>query len=147
MRFCFLSESTVVDCTGTVPMILREGAVTLEMLRRVAPETMIYRRGNDEAPRSPGLKHRHYSPNARVFLIDSQLRTPNSGRNAFIGLNIPNSDYELIKVCESADEYAASLFEFFRECDQRKIEAIYCEIVDESGIGAALMDRLRRAAE
>jgi L-threonylcarbamoyladenylate synthase len=52
-----------------------------------------------------------------------------------------------MKVCADADEYARSLFEFFRECDRAGISKIYCESVEEVGIGTALMDRVRRAAE
>ena len=62
-------ESTVVDCTSDVPLILRSGAVSLEDLRRVVPETKIYRINKSEPAKSPGLKHRHYSPAAKVVLI------------------------------------------------------------------------------
>ncbi|MEJ7848023.1 MAG: L-threonylcarbamoyladenylate synthase [Pyrinomonadaceae bacterium] len=146
-------ESTVVDCSNGVPMLLRTGAVSLEMLRRIVPETRINMPHADEAPRSPGLKHKHYAPNARVILVDfkseiSDLKFEISDPEfqAFIGLNKPKQKFELMKVCVSIEEYAASFFEFFRECDRRKIDNIYCEVVNETGIGAALMDRLRRAA-
>ena len=56
-------------------------------------------------------------------------------------------EFDLIKICASVEEYAHEVFAFFRECDARKIETIYCETVEEKGIGLALMDRLRRAAE
>lgn len=146
-------ESTVVDCTGDVPMLLRTGAVSLEMLRWIVPEIQIYQPHADEVPRSPGLKHKHYAPDARVILVDFKSEISNlkfeiadSGFKAFIGLNKPEADFELLKICSTAEEYAASFFEFFRECDRLKIDAIYCEAVEEVGIGTALMDRLRRAA-
>ncbi len=146
-------ESTVVDCSGDVPMLLRTGAVSLEMLRRIVPETRIYQAAEDEAPRSPGLKHKHYAPNARVILVnfDSQISNfkfeiSDLLSRSFIGLNKPDADFELVKICSSVEEYASSFFEFFRECDRRKIDTIYCETVAEGGIGAALMDRLHRAA-
>ncbi|HEX9961552.1 MAG TPA: L-threonylcarbamoyladenylate synthase, partial [Pyrinomonadaceae bacterium] len=62
-------ESTVVDCTSNVPLVLRAGAVTLEDLRKIVPETRIYRVKENEAVKSPGLRHRHYSPRAKVILI------------------------------------------------------------------------------
>jgi L-threonylcarbamoyladenylate synthase len=62
-------------------------------------------------------------------------------------LNEPEVNFSLVKICDSVEDYAHSLFEFFRECDRQGIDAIYCETVEETGIGAALMDRLRRAAE
>ena len=139
-------ESTVVDCTSDVPLILRSGAITLEDLREVVPETQIYKISNNEMPKSPGLRHRHYSPRARVILIpDSKFQIPDF--SAFIGLNKPNEKFDFMKICSSTEDYAHEVFAFFRECDARNIKIIYCETVGENGIGLALMDRLSRAAE
>lgn len=146
-------ESTVVDCTGSVPLILRAGAISLEALRRIVRETKVYQPQKGEAVRSPGLKHRHYSPNARVVLIpdsksqipDSELKAQNS--KAFIGLNEPEEKFDLKKICATPEEYAHEVFAFFRRCDKYSIKTIYCETIPEKGIGAALMDRLRRAGE
>ena len=138
-------ESTVVDCTSDVPLILRSGAISLEQLQKIVPETENYQIKKDEIVRSPGLKHRHYSPQAKVVLIsDSKFQISNS--SAFIGLHQPKLKFELVKICAAAEEYGHEVFAFFRECDRAGIETIYCEIVEEKGIGAALMDRLRRAS-
>jgi len=140
-------ESTVVDCTSEIPLILRSGAVTLEELQKIVPKTQIYQVKKDEIIRSPGLKHRHYSPRAKVVLIspESEVQSPKS--KAFIGLSEIEGDFLPVKICHSTEEYAHEVFAFFRECDARGIEEIYCEIVAEKGIGLALMDRLKRAAE
>lgn len=140
-------ESTVVDCTGDAPIILRTGAVTLEDLQRVAPHTKLADAHSAEIKRSPGTRYKHYAPRARVALI--QLFNPiNVAQNsAFIGLNEPPSEFELKKVCSSVEEYAHELFAFFRECDRQQIKTIYCEITTEKKIGSALMDRLQRAAD
>ncbi|MCY7345921.1 MAG: threonylcarbamoyl-AMP synthase [Pyrinomonadaceae bacterium] len=140
-------ESTVVDCTSDVPLILRCGAVTLENLQKIIPETRLYRASNNEPPKSPGLKHRHYSPSAKVVLVNGKWKMENGKSKAFIGLNEPEENFELIKICASVEEYAHEVFAFFRGCDHRNIETIYCQTVSEKGIGAALMDRLRRASE
>ena len=148
-------ESTVVDCTSDTPLILRSGAITLEDLRKIIPETRLYQIRDDEQPKSPGLRHRHYSPAARVVLMpDSRCRIPDSKfqiadseSSAFIGLNAPDRSFDSLKICASVEEYAHEVFAFFRECDRRNIKTIYCEAVAEKGIGAALMDRLRRAAQ
>ena len=140
-------ESTVVDCTSDVPLILRSGAVTLEDLQKIIPETRIYHISKNESPKSPGLKHRHYSPLAQVVLVDGKWKTENGKSKAFIGLNEPEESFELMKICRSVEEYAHEVFAFFRECDHRNIETIYCQTVSEKGIGAALVDRLRRASE
>ena len=139
-------ESTVVDCISDVPLILRTGAITLEELREIVPGTQLYKLQKDEPPKSPGLKHRHYSPNASVILIpDSKFQILDSG--AFIGLNKPDGKFDSVKICSSIEEYAHSVFAFFRKCDAQEIETIYCETVEENGIGLALMDRLKRASE
>ena len=140
-------ESTVVDCTSDIPLILRSGAVTLEQLQKIIPETRSYKLQKNESPKSPGLKHRHYSPQAKVVLIrNSKFKIQNSN-SAFIGVTEPEQNFELVKICASVEEYAHEVFAFFRECDAKKIETIYCESVEEKGIGLALMDRLGRAAE
>ena len=141
-------ESTVVDCTSEIPLVLRSGAVTLEQLQSVIPETRLYEMPAGEPPKSPGLKHKHYSPRARVFLIGNvggqKGRIDNA---AFIGLREPYEEFDLVKVCSSVEEYAREVFAFFREADARNLEMIFCQKVEEKGIGLALMDRLRRAAE
>ncbi len=140
-------ESTVVDCTSEIPLILRSGAITLEDLRKIIPETQIYRVKENEAARSPGLKHRHYSPRAKVVLVQSSKFKVQSSKAAFIGFKMPEIDFDLVKICDSVEEYAHFVFDFFRRCDAAKIETIYCEAVEEKGIGLALMDRLKRAAQ
>jgi L-threonylcarbamoyladenylate synthase len=140
-------ESTVVDCTANVPLVLRSGAISLEELQKHVPETEIYHVKKDEAVKSPGLKHRHYSPRARVVLMSPGSRVPSPESRAFIGLSVPPAKFELMKICVSTEEYAHEIFAFFRRCDHAGIETIYCETVEEKGIGRALMDRLRRASE
>lgn len=140
-------ESTVVDVTSEVPLLLRAGAVSLEDLRRVVPETRRYEPAAGEAVRSPGLKHRHYSPSAKVVLV-SKLdldAVEDASTAAFIGISTPTAAFGLSKVCADVNQYAHEVFAFFRDCDHRGIKTIYCESVNETGLGAALMDRLRRA--
>ncbi|HLM00245.1 MAG TPA: L-threonylcarbamoyladenylate synthase [Pyrinomonadaceae bacterium] len=146
-------ESTVVDCTSHAPLILRAGAITLEALQKIVPETALYQVKENEAAKSPGLKHRHYSPRARVILISnpaceiSNSEFPISDSSAFIGLENPDKEFDLMKVCRSIEEYAREVFNFFRECDRRGIKTIYCQAVEEKGIGLALMDRLKRSSQ
>ncbi|CAN5607380.1 L-threonylcarbamoyladenylate synthase [soil metagenome] len=139
-------ESTVLDCTSEIPLVLRSGAITLEQVQKVEPKTRLYKLSEMETPKSPGLKHRHYSPRAEVILISNfKFQIPDS--SAFIGLNEPREKFDLIKVCKSIEDYAHSVFAFFRECDRENIKTIYCETVEEKGIGLALMDRLKRASQ
>ena len=71
-------ESTVVDCTGRVPEVLRTGAITLEQLKKIVPATRIGVRKKGKAPKSPGMKYRHYSPRARVVIVSEpdEIRSP-----------------------------------------------------------------------
>lgn len=140
-------ESTVVDCTSDVPLVLRSGAITLEQLRRIVPETEVYNLKKDETAKSPGLKHRHYSPRARVILTNGKWRMEDGKSRAFIGLALPSEKFDSVNICASVEDYAHSVFDFFRQCDRAGIVEIYCQTVEEIGIGAALMDRLKRAAE
>lgn len=141
-------ESTVVDCTSETPLVLRAGAISLEQLQAVVSETKLYQVKENEAVRSPGLKHKHYAPKAKVRLIpNSKFQIPNSEKSAFIGLNQPQNEFDLVKIFSSVEKYAHEVFNFFRECDRNNIEIIYCETVEEKGIGLALMDRLRRASQ
>ena len=66
---------------------------------------------------------------------------------AYIGLSRPAAKFEREQICSTVEEYAHSLFEFFRECDRAGVQTIYCERINETGIGVALMDRMRRAAD
>ncbi len=138
-------ESTVVDCTEAVPVMLRAGAISLAELQAAVPETMAFDGSKSDAARSPGMRHRHYSPRANVKLTGDVSVVPDSA--AYIGLSRPNETYRRIRICSDVNDYARSVFEFFRECDRSGVETIVCEAVNENGIGAALMDRLRRAAE
>lgn len=139
-------ESTVVDCTGKTPVILRAGGVTLEQLRLVVPSARLQKQ-QTKVPKSPGLKYRHYSPLAYVFIVSGMEETVPMKSSAYIGLRSrAKSEFGMKKICRNEMEYARSLFHFFRECDSRRIQTIYCEQVSESGIGLALMDRIRKAS-
>jgi L-threonylcarbamoyladenylate synthase len=138
-------ESTVVDCTGESPVVLRAGSVSLEQIREVIPNVSQFSASDTESFRSPGMKYRHYSPRARVVL---DLPTSTDASSGFIGLRTPSSgEFGHATICGDVSEYARSLYEFFRECDRLGIQTIYCEPVSEDGIGMALMDRIRRAAD
>ncbi|MBS1811060.1 MAG: threonylcarbamoyl-AMP synthase [Acidobacteria bacterium] len=141
-------ESTVVDCSGSVPVLLRAGAITLEQLQEIVPITRLAQWNASEPTRSPGLKYKHYSPQARVEITVDPRTNQSSTESAFIGLHQPSAtaDFKRVKVCQTIEEYAQSLFQFFRECDALGIEVIYCEAVSETGLGLALMDRIKRAA-
>ena len=141
-------ESTVVDCTGKVPLILRAGGITLEQLRAVIPETCVAADDDSGAPKSPGTKYRHYSPRAQVFVANFPQHIVPANEAAYIGIDPPSrvEAFQKTLLCKDVAEYAHSLFQFFRECDDSEVKTIYCQAVSEEGLGLALMDRIRRAA-
>jgi L-threonylcarbamoyladenylate synthase len=140
-------ESTVVDCTGDAPVILRAGGVTLEQLQSVVPQTCRAESTDLSQPKSPGLKYRHYAPRATVVIVNDASEVKGNARVAWIGLHAPSSiGWQVVRQCADVNAYAHELFAFFRECDAQGVKVIYCEAVAETGLGVALMDRIRRAA-
>src|SRR5262249_38307895 len=97
-------ESTVVDCTGNIPILLRKGSISFEELRRVVPEITGLESTTGGPARSPGLKHKHYSPKAKVRLVENGAKVNNGRASAFIGLQKPDGDFALTMICESAEE-------------------------------------------
>jgi L-threonylcarbamoyladenylate synthase len=138
-------ESTVVDCTGEIPVVLRTGGISIEELRQVCPDTIELNKNTELSARSPGTRHQHYAPAAKVILVEGD--TPiQDGAAGYIGLSDRSEKFALKRVYSTKEVYARNLFEFFRECDRTGINTIYCEVVDRTGLGAALMDRLERAS-
>jgi L-threonylcarbamoyladenylate synthase len=152
-------ESTVVDCTSDPLGVLRAGATTLEALRAALPDATIRppvgaedaSEGSEHAARSPGTRHRHYAPDARVVVVNEPPPPPPSadaGRRAYIGLTAPADEgaFARVEVCENVEAYARALFAFFRAADTAGCDVICAQAVADTGLGRALMDRLRRAS-
>jgi L-threonylcarbamoyladenylate synthase len=141
-------ESTIVDCTVNPPRLLRTGAISIESLRELIPDlesATTCRPG--EAPKSPGQKYRHYSPEAEIKLVETPPSSlPATQPTAWIGLSAPPEGAAKYLQCRDTDEYARVLFGFFRTCDAEGIRIICCELPPEAGIGSAIRDRLFKAA-
>jgi L-threonylcarbamoyladenylate synthase len=141
-------ESTVVDCSGSVPKILRPGIITLEELRKVDSRFKIVRKTGKV--KSPGTKYPHYSPNARVIIFKKFPVSKLNKSIAYIGMKSLLPQFRnkagIYRHCKTKLDYAKSLFSFFRECEVKGIKIIYAEKTDEKGIGLAIMNRLKKAA-
>lgn len=145
-------ESTVIDCTHSCPVLLRAGAISLEQLQEIWPAIRLASESKGSGPaRSPGMNHRHYAPTAHVVLIDGPADLPpeHAPFSAYIGLDRDGflERPQRLCVCENVSDYARNLFRFFRACERADLSRIYCQRVPESGLGHALMDRIRRAAK
>ena len=120
-------ESTVIDCTGKYPVILRPGSITLEQIKKLDKNASYQKRSG--IVKSPGQKYRHYSPKANVKFQSSNVKrkmlnlnyeTSNVKRHkeAYIGLNKKYAKYyDVVKICRTLEEYEKNLFSFFRDCD------------------------------
>lgn len=136
-------ESTVIELTGARPTLLRPGAITREQLEaEVGP---LMSASDAGAPRSPGMLERHYAP-ARSLRLSATSVTPDEALLAF-GEALPGAG-ATINLSPSRDlvEAAANLFAALRALDQPRFTAITVMPIPEIGIGAAINDRLRRAA-
>lgn len=150
-------ESTVLDMTSDPPIILRPGWITKEMLRSVIG-AVGESASEQELRRSPGTRHRHYSPRARVILVENGqsqqieklcVEHLDRGPVGFIGhsrLSINNDLFYPIYLEAEADKYAHSIYWALREIDSKNPKIIVVEGINDEGVGASVMDRLRRAA-
>jgi L-threonylcarbamoyladenylate synthase len=164
-------ESTVVDLTGSAPAVLRPGGVTVESLRALIPEVRITSRfltlGEDATPSaSPGQLTRHYSPHAEVRLFSGPAAAVTARMQADVrqlglsgkraGVLAPDEDYALfadhaeIKLLgprADLDTISHRLFAAMRMLDGLHVDVILVRDFGRDGLGAALWDRLVRAAE
>lgn len=138
-------ESTVVDCSVLPPVVLRTGAIALEELQRIVPEIQLGTSNLAGAPKSPGMKYRHYAPEATVKVINDFSEVDYA--QAFIGTSDPPMPFAHQKICKGLSDYARTLYAFFRDCDARGFKIIYCQSVPKHGLGLALMDRIQKAAQ
>jgi len=160
-------ESTVVEVTNAGACVLRPGAVTVEQLREVIPDVWIdgaVEKSPDEdfAPKSPGMKYRHYSPEAEVILVTGGerqvteyiiLNAENQKNTGILAASQTLAEYEgkgytvlSLGDRENPADAAASLYRCLREFDTLGISRVYAEGVNERGLGLAVMNRLKKAA-
>lgn len=160
-------ESTVVDCTAPVPILLRPGAVTLEMLQEVLGEIEVdpHLAAAAEAPRSPGMKYAHYAPRAPLRLYEGTADAVAARLAADAAVLL--RDGKRVGVLVSAELAArmprgvqvenygsrqdlptigVRLYQCLRNFDHLPVDEILAEGVTEQGLGLALMNRLRKAS-
>jgi L-threonylcarbamoyladenylate synthase len=141
-------ESTIVQPVSGRIAILRPGPVTEEALAEIAPITEAYPVHKITAP---GQTPSHYAPNKLVRLLTPEraIEHPENSGLLCWGKNQRKQAFRAVRsLSEDRDlaEAAARLFSLLREFDRLPIETIYVEPVPETGVGKAIMDRLRRAA-
>ncbi len=160
-------ESSVIDATGEVPIVLRPGGITPEMVEaviggvRVDEHVMSPLREGDIA-RSPGMKYKHYAPKAETIIFDGKAENviaaicarydeaeKRGERVAILGFDEHDFGGRTCISLGSANrpgDAAARLFAALRELDERGETMALCEAVSTAGIGLAVMNRMGRAA-
>jgi L-threonylcarbamoyladenylate synthase len=152
-------ESTVLDLSHHPPAILRPGSVTWEELEPFIGKVVPAAEGK-LLRRSPGTRYRHYSPQARVTLVEvvdqkaiDRLIAHHTKKGIKVGIltRQPQSLHSSINVVvrsmpQDLKVYAMQMFAIMRELDELGVDEMIIEKVEEKGIGVAIMDRLRRAA-
>lgn len=161
-------ESTIVDLTDTVPMILRPGYITMEMVRAAIGSVeydpaMLHALAGSIAPKAPGMKYRHYAPKGRLTIISGEREAviayirreiETQHENAKIGVIASDETkdcYEADVVASlgsltDEDAIARHLYGVLRDFDTKNVELIYSEEFNVGRIGQAIMNRLIRAA-
>lgn len=148
-------ESTVVDCTGDVPLILRPGAITQVEIASLVGACEVYEAASEEKPKSPGMKYVHYAPEVPLLLVSSGKITQVLKRYEQEGNrvallyesesleHIPVAKKELIGADES--DIAQGLYRLLRKFTKQEVDLIICEY-PSLGEENAIIDRLKRAA-
>lgn len=161
-------ESTILDLTEKVPMILRPGYVTkemlLEVLKEVSEDSTILEKPEGIKPKAPGMKYRHYAPKGQLTVVAgekmnvidkiNQLTEEAMRKGLKTGVIATGENYGLYKadVVKNAGDrndeaaIAKELYRILREFDDEDVEVICSESFDAEGIGQAIMNRLLKAA-
>ena len=160
-------ESTIVDVSVYPPCVLRPGGITLEMLKEVCQDIYMDKGiiGKDAniKPKAPGMKYTHYSPKARVRVVDGNLDKCVEKINEMVHNYIEKGlRVGVMATDETRNEYkeglvlslgtrndvstiAKCLFSTVREFDDKQVVIIISEAFMEEGLGVAIMNRLKKA--
>ncbi len=162
-------ESTIVDMTGTVPMILRPGYITKKMLSdvvgKVTVDPAVGKAASSAHPKAPGMKYTHYAPKGKMYIVEGSspdrviqhinsltLKHRREGVKTGVLATERNAVFyradEVIVIGAREDELmiSSNLYRTLREFDTRGVDYIYSESFAGTGLGSAIMNRLMKAA-
>jgi L-threonylcarbamoyladenylate synthase len=136
-------ESTIIDCTNAVPMVIRPGWLTSEQI--IECTGLILREKNlINSLKAPGLLNSHYSPKARVFL--DSMAGPGEGFIALAEVSTPEGSVRLASPA-TIEEFAAEIYSALRDGDKKELDKIFVIQPSGGGLALAIRDRLGKAAE
>lgn len=159
-------ESTVLDISGDAPTILRPGGITQEMLKakgvdaRLDPGLL----RSQQTPKSPGMKYRHYAPKGELWLVEGEPeRMRKEIQKRAYAARLEGKNVGILTASEFLDGYEADqvlscgsvldpsstakrLYQVLRTFDQAGVDVILSESFSRDKVGAAVMNRLEKAA-
>ena len=145
-------ESTVIDLSGEIPVVLRPGGITPEDMQSIIGDVK-YSGEVEGAPRCPGMKYTHYSPDAQVVILEDISSVGNYIENGkkvcVIAKDAQKYNFETDLVYNAGcddKEYAARLFYLLRKADEDGADIVFAQLPKNSGIGVALFNRLYKSA-
>ena len=156
-------ESTVLDCTCTPPKLLRPGGITVAQLQAVVGQIDVdasIDTGKAVAtPKSPGMKYKHYAPQAQMYVLENMslaemsayLRAQHidTATGLLISQELAKELGETTAIVHSwttHSELAKMLYASLREFDRAAVRTIYAEGIETDGLGLAIMNRMRKSA-
>lgn len=136
-------ESTVIDLTKKTPLLVRPWAISFEKLKKVLPDIELYKPKKNQKLISPGMKYKHYSPEATIILFEQWTESKMKEK-------IKSLSKEMKKIhivhAEKTKTFSHNLYKMFRECDKNHIDYILISWIDEKWLWLALMNRIRKAS-
>ncbi len=146
-------ESTIVDCTGPAPVILRPGHVTAEDVERTTGRHLATR----SEVRAPGTLASHYAPEAGVVLLATAddltnhcagLSDNHDARTGLLALATVDTPPGVVRLSapETPEDYARVLYAALREADALELTTVLAVLPPDEGVGSAVIDRMTRAA-
>ena len=128
-------ESTIVDCSLEVPVVLRPGGITAEAIESIVALNNI----DSGVSRAPGMLLAHYAPLCEVVLVENMQQAQGS-------LGDANSKYRILDASIDPISFASTMYSLLRQCDLDGIQKLVVVLPEPIGIGLAIRDRLTKAA-
>lgn len=151
-------ESTVIDMTGEVPMILRPGIITAEDFERILQKTVLMdpalnqrpQDGASEAlkPKAPGMKYKHYAPKAEMIVYEGDPETVRGAIAAEKAVREARGQQVCVLLFADGDQKSAAhqLFARLRQADKEGADVILASALSEQGVGFSVMNRMLKSA-
>ena len=142
-------ESTVIDITKKPAVLLRPGGVTFEQLKKIIDieiHPSLIKKSYIKKPSSPGMKYRHYAPNAKLILVLDKKKMKEVIKSYKGKVGVLSFGKKYNKNTKVLRNPSKDLFKTLREFDEEGYDIIISESMEEKGIGLAVMNRLKKAA-